>query len=135
MSRIITILGRILGRSASGNPRGELQLPVDPGARPRNIVVTDAHDDARLVGRKSMSVTMTSAEARAKHKLLRMQEIGVTEFKWMHSGVELPCNGEDHSKLDGKKYQIVAYLKSGKPLPGGVKGCRCTFSAVIKGFK
>jgi hypothetical protein len=76
----------------------------------------------------------TIEEERALKNLLRMQDIGVTESKWMHSGVELPCNGEDHRNQDGKKFKFAAYLKSGKPLPGAVKGCRCTFSAVIAGF-
>lgn len=135
MSSFFSILSQIFGRGAGGSPRGKLQLPVDAVGRSGDTVAADAHDDAWVVGRNPESVAMTSAEERAKHKLLRMQEIGVTEFKWMHSGVELPCNGEDHSKLDGKKYQIAVYLKSGKPLPGSVKGCRCTFSAFIEGFE
>lgn len=87
---------------------------------------------ARQQGKNDVN---SSQEERAKRNLLRMRGLGVTEFKWMHSGVELPCNGEDHSMLDKKKYNIAAYLKSGKPLPGAVKGCRCTFSAVIEGFE
>lgn len=114
--------------------KSELAKKIDStGARPGEAVAVDENGDARVVGRKPEIVATNEGE-RAKNKLMQMLEIGVTEFKWMHSGVELPCNGEDHSKLDGKKYQIAAYLKSGKPLPGGVKGCRCTPAAVIRGF-
>jgi len=148
----------VLGRLFGSRHQGQLRLPVDGGselnfgvsragrksalaenidaigARPGDTVAIDEHSDARVVGRKPEIMATTSEEERAKQKLLRMQENGVAEFKWMHSGVELPCNGADHSKLDGKKYKIAAYLKSGNPLPGGVKGCRCTCTAVIVGF-
>jgi hypothetical protein len=79
-------------------------------------------------------MSTTSQEERALNKLKRMLDVGVTEFKWKHSGVQLPCNGEDHGKLDGKKFKITVFLKSGRPLPGAVKGCRCTFTAVVVGF-
>lgn len=85
--------------------------------------------------RTAASPVRTFEEERALKNLGRMQEAGITEFKWMHSGVELPCNGEDHRQNNGKKYKIASYLKSGKALPGAVKGCRCTFSAVVLGFE
>lgn len=88
-----------------------------------------------LRAKKSSSVVMSFKEEGAKRNLERMQNAGITEFKWMHSGVDLPCNGKDHRKYDGKKYKISSYLKSGKPLPGGVEGCRCTFSGVVPGFE
>lgn len=91
----------------------------------------DQEGDVLVVGRKHESVEKTNEGERANYKLMLMQKHGAAEFKWMHSGVELPCNGEDHSKLNGKSYKIAAYLKSGKPLPGGIKGCRCTFTAVV----
>ncbi len=154
MSKLTFVLDRLFGR----RHRGELQLPVNggsefnfgvsrtgrksalaekidaTGARPGDTVPIDEQGDARVVGRKPEIMATTNEEERARQKLLRMQEAGVTEFRWMHSGVELPCNGVDQSKLDGKKYKIAAYLKSGKPLPAGKKGCRCTCAAVILGF-
>lgn len=79
-------------------------------------------------------VPATPEATRAMDKLHRMVEHGIVKFKWVHSGVPLPCNGEDHSKLDGKKFVIASFVKSGKNLPGGVAGCRCTFTADIAGF-
>ncbi|RXZ42568.1 hypothetical protein EBB06_11730 [Crenobacter cavernae] len=64
-------------------------------------------------------------------KIRQMADTGVTHFKWVHSGVPLKCGNEDHSKLDGRQYEIAKYLASGKPLPGESKGCRCTFVAVL----
>ena len=154
MSKITLALNYLFGR----RHRGELELPVNGGseinffmsgvgrksalakkidaigARPGETVAIDEQGVARVVGRKPEIIAVTNEEERARLKLLRMLEIGATEFKWMHSGVELPCNGIDHSKLDGRKYKIASYLKSEKPLPGGKKGCRCTCAAVIPGF-
>ena len=148
------VLNRLFGR----RHRGEPELPVNGGseinfflsgagrksalgkkidaigARPGDTVAIDEQGDARVAGRKPEIIAVINEGERARLKLLRMLEIGATEFKWMHSGVELPCNGVDHCKLDGKKYKIAAYLKSGKHLPGGKKGCRCTCAAVILGF-
>lgn len=74
-----------------------------------------------------MSISKEFAEQKAR----QMIEAGVTKFEWLHSGVPLPCGTEDHSKRDGKKYDIKKFLASGKPLPGVSEGCRCTFVAVL----
>ena len=68
----------------------------------------------------------------AERKLRKMLENGFDKFTWLHSGVPLDCNGEDHRKFDGKQFDIARYLRSGKTLPGASKGCRCNAIAFLK---
>lgn len=67
----------------------------------------------------------------ALQKANQMTKNGITRFEWKHSGVPLNCGNEDHSKRDGKKYNIEKYLNSGQILPSAIDGCCCTFIAVI----
>lgn len=76
-----------------------------------------------------MDIMEPSRSDFAFKKICKMSDAGLTHFKWMHSGVPMKCGSADHSKRDGKKYDIAMYLASGKPLPGVSEGCRCTFIA------